>query len=145
MLDDLQRGATYHGRAVGLDRDGREYFGNDYTWVVAPPTPPPTRAETISIPLTVANPHVTMAKRWPITTGVPVPRGELADTEHVRLIGPDGEVPAEIQLAGRWPDGSVRWLFVTFVADVAAEASVEYQLEYGQRRAAQTRPPVPSK
>ncbi len=132
VLDNLQRGATYHGVAVGQDRSGREYRGEDYTWEVVPPTPRQTCAATTIVPLTVANPHPVQARKWPITTGVPVQRGQLADDLHVRLLGPNGEVPAQIQLAGRWPGGSVRWLLVTFLADVSADSTARYQLEFGR-------------
>lgn len=70
----------------------------------------------------------------PVTSGVPIPKGELADAVHCRLLDAAGkEVPAQFRVAGRWhPDTSVRWLLVDFQADVKANQSARFTLDYGK-------------
>jgi hypothetical protein len=61
---------------------------------------------------------------------VPIPRGELAGSEHCRLLDAQGQVvPAQFTGLGFWPDGSIKWLLVSFVHP---GGSPDYTLEYGQ-------------
>ena len=67
---------------------------------------------------------------WPVTFGVPFPRGALRSVENVRIVAADGGVvPAQIIRTATWdrPDGDVKWLLV----DMTAEKGREYFLEYG--------------
>ncbi len=54
--------------------------------------------------------------QWPLTTGVPFPKGMLFDTHHVRVVDAQGKpVPAQFTVRSRWgfEDGaSIRWLSV---------------------------------
>jgi len=142
VLDGLDPGREYHGRAVGTARDGSPFHSSDFVFRAAPPVPPETRADVCSVPITVRNPYAFPLEGWPITTGVPFPQGELATPEHVRLVAADAtgerEVPAQVRLAARWPDGSVKWLLVTFQASIAATTERDYRLKFGRevRRAA---------
>jgi len=138
VLDGLDSAAEYHGRAVGTARDGSRFYSSDFVFRAAPPVPPETRAEACSVPITVRNPHSFPIEDWPITTGIPFPQGELGTPEHVRLVASDKEVPSQIRLTARWPDGSVKWLLVTFQTSVPAAGQSEYRLEFGHqvRRAA---------
>ena len=70
----------------------------------------------------------------PVTTGIPIPRGELKSATAARLLGPDGKrVRAQFRAAGLWrPDESIRWLLVDFQADLGAGRSADYVLEYGE-------------
>ncbi len=133
VLDDLDPNVEYHGRAVGTARDGSSFFGQDYVFQARPPTAPQTRSETASVPLTVRNPHSFPAESWPIASGIPFPQGELGSADHVRLMTDDGEVPSQVRLLARWPDGSVKWLLVNFQADVPAGDQREYRLQYGRQ------------
>lgn len=138
VLEGLDPAATYCGRPIAVGPDGQAVAGADFAFRAAAPTAPTANETDRVIPLTVRNPHDFAAVQWPITTGVPFGQGELSDVAHVRLIGETGEVPAQIRLTGRWPDGSVKWLLVTFLADAPAAGQAEYRLECGPavRRAA---------
>lgn len=138
VLDGLDPGRQYHGRAIGTARDGSAFRGDDFAFAAVPPQPPETVAGVNTIPLMVVNPHKVAARQWPITTGIPFPRATLASEDHVRLMFRNEEVPAQVQLTARWPDGSVKWILVTFLAGLPAESRLEYQLQYGRdvRRAA---------
>jgi hypothetical protein len=132
VLEGLDPQLEYHGRAVGRTRDDKPFYSADFTFRVASPTPPATREGVTPVPLRVRNPYPFPLQAWPITTGVPFPQAALADEKHVRLLGPAGEVPAQISLSGRWIDGSVKWLLVSFQADSPAKGEVRYRLEFGR-------------
>jgi hypothetical protein len=67
---------------------------------------------------------------WPITTGVPFPRGQLTGAEHCRLLDDRGrEQPLQVRVAATWDAErrSVRWLTIDFIAEPARK----YALEFG--------------
>ncbi len=49
--------------------------------------------------------------------GVPLPRGEVTSKDEVRLMRGDKEVPLQSDILGYWPDGSIKWLLLTFPMD----------------------------
>lgn len=71
--------------------------------------------EPLSVDLNVACPP---AGRGPVTTGVPFPKGALADAAHLQLRDATG---AAVRLQSRatdfWADGSVRWVLLDWVAE----------------------------
>ena len=80
------------------------------------------------------------------STGVPLPCGLLVEPEGIALFDSSGEaVPAQFRVLERWRDRgegngdlSVRWLLVTFMADVAAGGKGVYRLKSGRN-------PLPTK
>ncbi|MBM4050646.1 MAG: hypothetical protein FJ279_36580, partial [Planctomycetes bacterium] len=104
-----------------------------YTMSPAQALKPPARGavDRRAVKLTVANASA-HRRHEPVRSGVPIPKGELADADRVRLLDASGaETPAFVQATGRWPDGSVKWLLLDFEAEVAAKASRRFTLEYG--------------
>ncbi len=132
QLSGLDPNSTWHGRGVGIRPDGEAYYGPDFTFTAAGLSPPPTKAGVTRVPLKVRNPHDVAAIGWPVTSGVPIPSGELADVAQARLTLSGREVAAQFKLLGNWQDGSVKWLLVTVIADVPAGGEVDYALEYGR-------------
>jgi hypothetical protein len=53
----------------------------------------------------------------PVRAGIPLPRGTLRDAERLRLINADGR-PEDVQVSplARWPDGSLQWVLVEYLA-----------------------------
>ncbi len=49
-----------------------------------------------------------------ITGGVPMPRGAITDSSNVRLQRDGADVPLQTKTVGYWPDGSIKWLLLTF-------------------------------
>jgi hypothetical protein len=97
----------------------------------ARPTPLATQAQRIR--LQVIEPTGAGRPAWPVTSGVPFRQGALASAADVRLLGADGqELPAQFEALAQWPDGSVRWLLVDFVAATAPATPAVYWLETGQ-------------
>jgi hypothetical protein len=131
-LEGLDPNATYHGRAVALDRDGNAYYGDDMTFTAKGKPVPPTQAETTDVPLLIRNPLEFKAVDWPVTGGVPFPRGVLGSADDVRVVLNGEEVPSQIKPTGTWPDGSIKWVLVTMLADVPAGSESEYTLQFGR-------------
>jgi len=140
VLEGLDPEATYHGRAVGTARDGSPFYSEDFTFTAAAPPEPETVAGVRRVPLVVRNPHPFPLRNWPITTGIPLPQGQLGSADHVRLVHNDREVPLQVATLARWPDRSIKWLLLTFQAVVEADGEAQYQMEFGRqvRRAAVT-------
>jgi len=68
----------------------------------------------------------------PVTCGVPIPKGQLPDVKHVRLLQGGREVPAQFRAVGLWrPGSSVRWLLVDCRATLNGGARQPFVLEYG--------------
>ena len=84
--------------------------------------------------LTVRSPSGLRAPRWPVTTGVPFPKGALGSADHVGLIDAAGKpVPIQTRAAGTWgPKGSVRWLLLDFQASLDGKAATSYRLRFSQ-------------
>jgi len=77
----------------------------------------------------------------PVSNGVPFPRGALKveDAANLALFDAAGKpVPAQFQVTDRWWafDKSVRWVLVSFVADVPAKGAAVYTLRTGTKPAA---------
>ena len=66
----------------------------------------------------------------PITVGVPMPKGALSDSDHLRLVHQGKPVTFQASVHSRYLDGrTVKWLRVTFIAPKGAESVT---LEYGR-------------
>ena len=139
VLKGLKPKAIYQGRAVGAKPDGSLYQGKAFTFQLRAPLVLKTSAKVTSVPLQVKNHHPFPAVRQPITTGIPFPTGVLGSTQHVRLRCGGKPVPIQIETTARWPDHSIKWVLVTFPADVSAnpadvsaKSTQVYHLEFGQ-------------
>ena len=75
----------------------------------------------------------TLARPFPVTGGLPLPRGSLRDPRHVRLVQAGREVPLQTEVLAWWPDRSVKWLLVDFQAVPGTEG---FSLEFGEGIAA---------
>ncbi|MBI5685995.1 MAG: fibronectin type III domain-containing protein [Verrucomicrobia bacterium] len=87
------------------------------------------RSKPHTVELAVTEPTDAPRKNWPVTSGVPFARGALASAEHARLFDASGkQVPAQFEATAFWPDGSVKWLQLSFCTDTARDA-VKLQLQ----------------
>ena len=68
---------------------------------------------------------------YPVGVRVPFPKGSLTDPGRVRLLNGGMEMPAQVAVDGKWPDGSVQWLSVDFNASIGPMESQTLTLEYG--------------
>ncbi len=130
VLEGLDRVTKYEAQAIGEGPEGQRFAGQPFPFQATNPPRLP-QSQHGSIELAVKNPHAFAVESWPMTGGVPLPEGCLTRAENVRLVNTAGEVPVQIQTTARWPDGSVKWLLLSFMADVPANSEAEYRLEYG--------------
>ncbi len=62
----------------------------------------------------------------PVSCGMPWPEGGLRSADQLRLVGTSGEaLPLQARALDRWPDGSVRWCLLDWLADSDSEVRVE--------------------
>lgn len=65
----------------------------------------------------------------PVSFGVPFPHGKVIRQDQLILTDRfDSPLPLQIQTLNRWPDGSVKWALLDFLASVPASTTVSYQL-----------------
>ncbi len=79
------------------------------------------------------------AVREPVTCGVPLPRGWAMDPAGLALYRQGEAVPCEARAAGRWPDGSLKWVHLDFQAALPLVGSEYYDLEPGAPAAFESR------
>lgn len=97
----------------------------------------------LDVPLTIWDVAGVERKQDVCSSGIPIPCGLLKEPEGVAVFDPSGKaVPAQFRVLERWrekadgkDDGSVKWLLVTFFADVPAGKSAVYRLKSGQNPA----------
>lgn len=66
---------------------------------------------------------------WPITTGVPMPKGAFMDTSELALLENGKPVPAQFIPRATWsPQGDVKWVGVDFLAKYDGGKPREYRL-----------------
>jgi hypothetical protein len=95
-------------------------------------------AMPLAVPLALQETAGVERRAWPASASVPLPRGRLAAPDAVWLAADERRpVPFQARALERWPDGSVRWLLLDFLADVPAGGLATYTLHDG-------RPPRPS-
>ena len=107
------------------------------------PEPKPCAVRRKRIRLRLDSPG-TKRGPWPVTLGVPFPRGTLWQADNVRVLDASGrEVPSQRSVRATWTRaGAVKWLWVDFQADSAAKADA-YALEFGREvKAAKVSAPV---
>ena len=132
MLDGLQAGRTYRYRVTATTRDGHPTASAWGRFAAREMSAPSWYCRKARVALTIHNPQQTRFKGiFPVTSGVPFPRGTLSSDAHLRLLdAQDQEVPLQTEVLARWLDGSVKWVLLDFQAN-PSQASA-YSLEYGR-------------
>ena len=73
----------------------------------------------------------------PVKGGIPFPRGAVRPEDSFTVLDSSGTVaPAQVNVTGFWPDGSVKWVLVMMTAPVVSQGRTEYVLEVGAPSAA---------
>ncbi|MBN1546060.1 MAG: hypothetical protein JW902_05300 [Syntrophaceae bacterium] len=90
----------------------------------------------LNVPLKVCDVADAYRTHEPVSSGVPLPHGLLHGCDHLAVFNEKKEaVPAQFRVLERWrdygDDNSIKWLLVTFFADVSASATSTYYLRYG--------------
>ena len=94
----------------------------------------------LDVPLTIQDVADARRTAEPCSTGVPLPCGLLMEPKGLAVFAPNGKpVPAQFRVLERWRekalgkgDLSVKWLLVTFLADVPKGGKAVYRLKAGK-------------
>ena len=62
-------------------------------------------------------------EKEPISLGIPFAQGQLKDVTDFGLRNGDEPVPVQVDVTGRWNDGSVKWLMAHFGVDLPGNAA----------------------
>ncbi len=103
----------------------------------------PSVLAELNVPLTIHEVAGVDRKSEICSTGVPLPCGLLKEPEGIAVFSPSGAaVPAQFRVLERWRekglgkgDLSIKWLLVTFFADVPAGKKAVYRLKAGKNPA----------
>ncbi len=71
---------------------------------------------------------------WPVTSGIPFPKGVIRDEQHIALFDSQGkEIPLQTSVLSRYweADSSIRWVLLDFNANVPANGTSYYTVKYG--------------
>ena len=60
---------------------------------------------------------------------VPVKKGQIRSAEHVRIFDGERVLPSQTKVTSRYEDGSVRFLFTRFMADLPGNSKKELDYE----------------
>ena len=65
----------------------------------------------------------------PVTVGIPLPKGLVFNPVNIALYDSSNErIPLQSEVLACWSDGSVQWVLLDFLANVAPKATVAYTL-----------------
>src|SRR5262245_22702306 len=130
--------------AVGVSRPVRPAARVRRSWACVAFTlavPVATAGAEVSVPLRIAEPAGVARRTMPVTTGVPLPRGAVRDPARLWMSDARGAaIPSQTTALERWPDGSVRWVLVDTLADVAGGGEAVYVLRQGASPRPRTAP-----
>lgn len=98
----------------------------------AAPIPVAEPVATRVLALTVDAPSPVAGVSIPVVGSVPLPRGDLLSARNVRILSPAGaEIPCQAKALAFWPEGSIKWLNLVFMAELPVAKPPSYTLEYG--------------
>ena len=81
----------------------------------------------VPVKLTVSDATGIARVREAVCSGVPFARGILSVGQSMQVRIPDGDaIPTQTKVLGTWPDGTVKWLLVQFLADCPANTDCTY-------------------
>ena len=87
-----------------------------------------------AVSLTVTEPSGIARKSWPVTSGVPLARGQLRFDRNCALVDESGkQIPLQTEILSRWDDGSIRWLLLDFQIALKARQTKKVTLRYGPK------------
>ncbi len=84
-----------------------------------------------TVPLTIRDNSGVDRHHWPVSTGVPLPYGVVAEPEELRVTDQRGdEVPCQFSVLSRYwaRDRSLRWVLLEFQVDVPANGQIVVEL-----------------
>ncbi|GAG23175.1 unnamed protein product, partial [marine sediment metagenome] len=94
-----------------------------------------------AMPLVVEEPSGVARAAWPVTSGVPWPKGMIRDESRVVLRASGGRtLPCQTRALTRWEDGSVKWLLLDFQTNLGPREKKLFALVPGKPRRSKSKP-----
>jgi len=107
------------------------------------PLPPPGTAKRAAARLALEMADAIPAPGFPVTCGVPLPASRVKRVDEITLRDPAGRfVPIQAAPLNRWPDGSLRWVLLDFIASGPAKPE-PWRLDSNAPRQEPPAPPEP--
>ena len=132
-LHDLSPNAEYCWRVSASDRSGTRVETAVQSFDTLRPAAAKGMAVSERLVLAVRNSTDVARYSAPVRSGVPFPQGVLGSSRTMRLLDSSGtEIALQTRTLGRWPDGTVKWTLVDFLADVPESSKATFTLEYGK-------------
>lgn len=66
----------------------------------------------------------------PVTAAMPIPKAALRDAADVQVYCGEQLLPTQSRITAVWPDGSIKWLLINFLADLPANSAQEFELRF---------------
>jgi len=83
--------------------------------------------KNFSVPILIEEKAGLERMREPVRLGVPLPRGYLHDSSHLRLKDSSGDLlPLQVRPLAFWPDGTIKWALLDFFATVTEKSQITY-------------------
>lgn len=87
----------------------------------------------MDVSIVVKEEHGENRRHWPLTRGVPLPKGRVEKVSHLGVRNESGiPIPAQFRVLSLWPDGSIKWVLVDFNVDVDAHCTVVFTVHVDQ-------------
>lgn len=67
--------------------------------------------------------------REPVSCALPLAKGVLTDLSKVTVMDEDRPVPTQVKATAVWPDGSIKWLFISFLADLPGNKGKQFGID----------------
>ena len=132
ILEHLEAGKVYHYCITAEVPDGECVKTPDQTFRTARREVAEGKATCQRVALTLDNVIDSPRQAWPVTTGIPFPKGDITSVDQLRILNGAGEeIPCQSNVLTEWPDGSIKWALLDFQADTPACDDATYTLEYG--------------
>ncbi len=123
ILENLSPNQTYRFRITARSREGKA-IASEWQSFSTQPVAVTGQVKRATVPLSVE----ASTAGFPVTSGVPFPKGALGADHWVRVVDSNGiERPLQTETLARWDDGSVKWVLLDFQAN----GGPAYSLEYG--------------
>ena len=126
VLDKVERGKVYSYELQLKDRTGNlsaKYSGKFQTNIPSPKS----KTSRMRLSLHLKRAASVPAGGWPVSVGVPFPKGVLGSAAEVSAVERDkSEMPCQARAMTGWPDGSVQWALVDFKADGQNDFALEF-------------------
>jgi hypothetical protein len=83
----------------------------------------------LAVPLVITEYDGIRRINEPVTVGIPLPKGQVFSPADIALYNARNErIPEQSEVLARWSDGSVQWVLLDFLANVAPKATAAYTL-----------------